>query len=62
MTRTVRDRRALFGGDPPPEAERDHHCHVIGCYGQTKRDRQRRFGEPAMRPSDRRRAAASTPE
>lgn len=56
MSRTVRNRRDLFDGEPPAEFDRDHHCHVLGCYGQTKKDRRRRIGEHPMKPSDRRRA------
>lgn len=52
MSRTIRDRRHLFDDPPPPEFDRDHHCHVDGCYGQSQKDR---WWEPEVRPSDRRR-------
>ncbi len=61
MSRTTRDRRALFAGEPPPRADRDHHCHVLGCYGQTQAER-RGMGEPRMKPSDQRRSEAATHE
>jgi len=56
MSRTVRDRRALFDAPLPPQHDRDHHCHVLGCYGQPSREAN--AGEP-VRPSDRRRLNAT---